>query len=80
MRVIRWITKATNTYSDYETLTAFSTATMVARTRLNVTSILPVLLTNSKFYTIHDPCIKQIYTIMAQTNAHVDSFIHTLNS
>jgi len=37
MRIARWIPKATNTHSDYVMLIAFSTATMVARTRLNIT-------------------------------------------
>jgi len=37
MRIARWITKATYTNSEYVILIAFYTATMVARTRLNVT-------------------------------------------
>jgi len=37
MRIACWIPKAKNTHSQYVTLTAFSTATMVARTRLIVT-------------------------------------------
>jgi hypothetical protein len=37
MRIACWITKATNTHSEYVIPTAFFTATMVARTRLNVT-------------------------------------------
>jgi len=37
MRTAWWITKATNTHSEYVTITAFPTATMVARTRLRVT-------------------------------------------
>ena len=36
-RIAYWIPKATNTHSEYVTLIAFSTATMAARTRLNVT-------------------------------------------
>jgi hypothetical protein len=37
MRIACWITKATDTHSDYVILIAFSTATVVTRTRLNVT-------------------------------------------
>jgi len=37
MRIAYWIPKATNTHSEYVTLIAFFTTTMVARTRLNVT-------------------------------------------
>jgi hypothetical protein len=37
MRFALWITIATKTHSEYVTLTAFPTATMVARTRLIVT-------------------------------------------
>ena len=37
MRISRWVPKATNTYSQYVILICFSTATMVARTRLSVT-------------------------------------------
>jgi hypothetical protein len=36
MRIACWITKATNTLSEYVILIAFSTATIVERTRLNV--------------------------------------------
>jgi len=36
MRITCWISKTTNTLSDYVTLNAFSTATMVARTCLSV--------------------------------------------
>jgi uncharacterized MAPEG superfamily protein len=36
MRTEYWISKATNTYSKYVILVCFSTATMVARTRLNL--------------------------------------------
>jgi hypothetical protein len=39
MGIACWIPKATNTHSQYVTLTAHSTAIMVARTRLNVTYI-----------------------------------------
>jgi hypothetical protein len=44
VRIACWIPKATNTHSKYVILTAFSTITMVVRTRLNVTFIptLPV--------------------------------------
>ena len=37
MRIACWVTKATDTHPQYVTLTAFPTATMVARTRLRVT-------------------------------------------
>jgi hypothetical protein len=36
-RVACWITKNTNTHSEYATFIAFSTAKVVARTRLNDT-------------------------------------------
>ena len=36
MRIACWITKATHTHSENVTVTAFSMATMVMRTRLNV--------------------------------------------
>jgi hypothetical protein len=36
MRIACWITKATNTLSEYVILIAFFTATMVKGTRLNV--------------------------------------------
>jgi hypothetical protein len=36
MRIARWITKAIYAHSEYVILFAFSTATMVARTRLSV--------------------------------------------
>jgi hypothetical protein len=43
-RIACWITNATNTNSGYVILINFSTATMVARARLDVTlSTLPVL-------------------------------------
>ena len=38
MRVACWTPKATNTHSEYVTIIAFPPATMVARTRLNVTT------------------------------------------
>ena len=37
MRIVFWIPKATNTHSEYVIIIAFSTATMDARTRHNVT-------------------------------------------
>ena len=37
MRISRWIPKDTDTHSEHVIFIAFSTATMVARTRLNVT-------------------------------------------
>jgi len=37
MRIAYWITKATNTHPQYVIFFAFSTATLVTRTRLNVT-------------------------------------------
>jgi hypothetical protein len=36
MRTARWLPQATNTHSEYVLPTAFSTATMVARTRLSI--------------------------------------------
>ena len=36
MRIACWIPKATNTHSEYVILIAFSTVTVVTRTRLNV--------------------------------------------
>ena len=39
MRFACWILKATNTHSKYEVLTVFFSATVVARTRVNVTFI-----------------------------------------
>ena len=38
MRIACWIMKATNTHSEYVMLFCFSAATMVARTRLFITS------------------------------------------
>jgi len=43
MRIAFWITKATNTVSEYLFVYYFSTATMIARTRLNVTLYVPCL-------------------------------------
>jgi hypothetical protein len=37
MRVACWIPEATNTHSEYVIIIAFSTATVVAQARLNVT-------------------------------------------
>jgi len=37
MRIAYWITKATDTHSEYVTLIDFSKATMCARARPNVT-------------------------------------------
>ena len=37
MRIACWITKATNTHSEYLKVIAFSTTTMVTRAHLNVT-------------------------------------------
>jgi len=37
MRIECWIPKSTNTYSEYVIFIAFQIATMVTRTRLNVT-------------------------------------------
>jgi len=37
MRIVCWIPKATDTYSEYVILNGFSTAKMAARKRLNVT-------------------------------------------
>ena len=37
MRISRWVPKATNTHSEYVTRIVFTTATMVTRTRLEVT-------------------------------------------
>ena len=39
MRFVCWITEATDTHSEYVTLFNFSTATVVTRTRMNVTYI-----------------------------------------
>jgi hypothetical protein len=44
MRIACWIRKATNTHSEYVILNAFSTATVVARTRLDVTLYVHYLL------------------------------------
>jgi hypothetical protein len=49
MRIVCWITKATNTHSEYIRRSAFSTATMVTRTRLTVTSYVLYL---SRFFTL----------------------------
>ena len=48
-RIACWITKATNTHSEYVILIDFSTATMVARTRLDVTLYVHCL-------SCYDPC------------------------
>jgi hypothetical protein len=45
IRIASWNTKATNNHSESVILIAFSTVTMVTRTRLNITFvILPVFL------------------------------------
>jgi hypothetical protein len=44
MRIAFWVTKATNTLSGISNTYCFSTAAMVARTRLNVTLYVPCLL------------------------------------
>jgi len=44
VRISCWVPKATHTYSEYVIIIAFSTATLVMRTRLNVIRTLTVLL------------------------------------
>ena len=59
MRMACWITKATNTHSEYVILIAFSTVKTVTRTRLSVTFIraLPVwFIYKTNLFTYRVPC------------------------
>ena len=61
MRSARWIPKATNTHSEYVILIAFSTATMVAWMRLNITLYVNCL------SCLQSGCASHIMTILYQT-------------
>jgi len=53
LRIACWLPKATDTLSEYNTY-CFTTATMVARTRLNITSYVHFLSRYFCFYDIID--------------------------
>ena len=59
MRISCWITKAANTHSEYVILTAFPTATMVARTRLTAT-----------LYEQHISCLVMLLCLLKCTVRH----------
>ena len=54
-----WITKATNTHSEYAILAAFQQQKLVLRTRLNITFIrsMPVLFMITHLVPLHDVAV-----------------------